>query len=411
MNAEEQFEERTLWTVLGPAVYNIVALLMNIAFAAAALAALYLLFGMFSGNLNTVTTLPVADRTRLLGIVDTASQIVLWGTALGALSAALITWGEETAGYVILAGAAALAFAVPFAFATFGGQNQSGEAVARALVSFRNASYIPGLVGGALVVLDVIKRFSNAFQSKQVNPEIYTYGADAAAEPKPLRMSLFGKCWEGPYCRDSIRPHCPIFQERKACWRERRGCYCEEEIVTKAAEKVQGIVLGMAPDPKRNYANSPTPGVSGQSIAGIGGATGRGPELTIGGTGVVSLNQEFGRRRVELTMAEKIERCRNCVIYNEHQKEKYQLLLPVAIIGGLLLCFLFSGLMREFIGTGFSMADALLAKISFKAGDQQVTTFGKPNDFIGWGIVIAIALMVVSKLLQILEWACFKAKI
>ncbi|MDX1934485.1 MAG: hypothetical protein SFU56_17940 [Capsulimonadales bacterium] len=414
MSAEEQSEGRTLWSVLGPTVYNVVALVMNLSFAAAGLAAIYILFGMFSGNLAGVDTLPQADQTRVLGVLGTASQILLWGLMIGSLCVALVLWGEETIGYIMLAGAVGLAFGIPFVFATFGNQSQSGRGLVAALMGFRNAAYVPGVVGLALVIWDIIRRFTSAFRDKQMNPESFTYGNDASAERKPMRTSLFGRCWEGPYCRDSIRPHCPIFQAKKACWKERRGCYCEEDIVTQAAQKVQGIVLGMAPDPQRNYANSPTPGAAPtpMTFSGIGGSTaGRGPEMTVGGRGIVGIDQEFSRRRIELTMAEKVERCRNCIIYNEHQAEKYRILLPIVIIGGIALCFFLSGWMKDLISGGFTMADALVSRISFKAGGQNTPTFGKPNDIVSWGIVVAVSLMIVSKMLQTLEWACFKAKI
>ena len=95
----------------------------------------------------------------------------------------------------------------------------------------------------------------------------------------------------------SSAPHCPIFLSRKACWREKRGCYCEEDIVAAAASKINGVVLDMAPDPKQNYANT---------------------ARQVGTTGM-----ENAYRKPALSHAQKVQRCKYCVIFNEHEREKY----------------------------------------------------------------------------------------
>jgi hypothetical protein len=201
-----------------------------------------------------------------------------------------------------------------------------------------------------------------------------------------VRMSLLAKCWEGPYCRDFIRPHCPIFIARKACWREKRGCYCEEDIVSAAASKINGVILDMAPDPKYNFAN-----VARQ-------------------VGTSAADNPY--RKPELSMAQKIQRCKYCVIYNEHEREKYTLLVPVVMVGSVLLCLLFTNVIRGGIGSVLTFTQGIVDRFSFGQGSSgTVAQLAHPNEAVEWAFVIAIAIIIVSKLLQVLEWACFKAKI
>jgi hypothetical protein len=305
---------------------------------------------------------------------------------------------------------------------------------------------MPAGIGAVLIARDVVLRFISALQPKHVESDNLTYGNEAKAEAKPIRTSLFAKCWEGPYCREFVRVHCPIFIKRAACWREKSGCYCEEEIVSQAASKVQGVHLEMvpsgasAPTPPPPSSPAATPPVvtptrpvglssvgsppinrglghdplSPPPSAGRGGSVGL---SGVGSSGVVHIqigNEQpaavvTGNRKVELNAAQKRERCRNCVIYNEHQREKYKILLPLTFIGGIALCALFSTPARGLIGTGMIGLETLLARITFNSGPAP--KIAQPSDGAVWTLIGALSLMFLSKLLQVLEWACFKVKI
>lgn len=374
------------WDTIGPLIITAGTYLMGAAFIAAGLGALYLLYALFSGNLAGLATLPPADRTRLMGVVMTAGKALAGGLAIGSVCALVVTWGEESTGYILLGGVALLGVGVPFIYNVAGGQGAgNGPAsphVNIALAQFIHAAYIPGIVGAGLSAWDIVKRLASGVKPKTLQTETFTYGGAATADARPRRTSLLAKCWEGPYCREFIRTTCPIFIARKACWREKRGCYCEEDIVSSAAAKVQGIQLDMAP---------PTISiVSGGGVANVGG----GPATPI--------------RRVELSHRQKVERCKHCVIYNEHEREKYKLLMPVTIVGTFLLCFLMAVPLRHFVGTAFGTMDSVLAKISFDGGGSKFSGISETAE---WVLVGALSLMVVSKALQVVEWACFKAKI
>jgi hypothetical protein len=379
--ASERSQSRASNFYLGSTVYGIAILAMNIALGVAALAALWILGGMIWGALPEFGALTVkADRVRLLENVRLAQQALTYGLGIASLCAAFVYFTEETIGYLLLVGAAIIGLGIPFAYTTFGGTTGSNYAMQLALGSFYTAARLPFMVGAALIVWDIGKRFVSALQSKELVRDNLKYGGSAQQEKRPVRINLLGKCWEGPYCREFVRVHCPIYQARAACWKLRRGCYCEEDIVSAAADKVSGVKLEMAPDPRYNVINAPT------------------------------INPV---RKVELSPAQKRERCRHCIIYEEHQREKYRVVMPIALVGTLVLCAMFSPLLREVLSSALGGVESLVARLSFF--DAKTTAanvkFQKPTQTAEWILIGAISLMIVSKVLQTVEWAIFKLKI
>jgi hypothetical protein len=422
MNEER---ELTPWERVAPAVYNVATVVMTGSFIVAGLATLYLLYGVFSGQLAGMDSLPKGDQTRILGAIRLAGQVLTGSLALGTLALATLLIIEETTGYVIAAAALAIGWGIPFAYQTFGG-NLGSTGLQAAFGAFQSAAYVPLAIGAALIVKDVIARFKSALSQKVLEVEDLTFGSDAKAERLPLRTNVLAKCWEGPYCRESIRVHCPIFVAKKTCWKELQGCYCEEDIVLQAAQRAQATPLQMAPDSRYNFANSPTPGLPNSSapvvpgnvndpankagLSSVGSAPRGGPIIMSITAGGMATEEEFVRKAtVELTDSQKRQRCKNCIIYNEHMREKYKLLMPVVLAGGIILCVVLAPALREGIAWSFTGMERVAARLTFNTGP--IPKFQRPPAPVEWAMVGAFSLMIVSKLLQGLEWMCFKAKI
>jgi hypothetical protein len=389
---EEQYEPSP-WDRIEPTLYGLAMLIMNVGLVAAGLAAAYLLYGLLGGGLGEFNSLARPDRLRVLGNITLASSVLKWGLAAAAIGGGYAFRNEESTGYILAGGGAAIGLGIPYAVRTFAGAQNTSFGSTMSLAGFVAAMYIPAAVGALLIVVDVIRRGVGTVKERPISLDALTYGGTAQEERRPVRTSLLAKCWEGGYCRDFIRPHCPIFLSRKACWREKRGCYCEEDIVSAAAAKVQGVVLDMAPDPKYNFANASA--IGGGSVGAIGGG---------------HVADTF--RKPELSAAQKRERCRNCVIYNSHQQEKYKLLVPAVLLGGIALCVLFAPLMRGAVNASLTMAQTIVNKASFTVGTPTAASpLVHPGETVEWIFVGAFTIMIVSKLLQMLEWACFKVKI
>jgi hypothetical protein len=390
MSSEDEPRSGVRNPLLGPNVYGAAVVVMNVAFGVALLAAIWLICAVFLGHYAEFNQIPAkADRLRILANIDLASKGLLYGLGAGALMAAYVFFGESAAGYVILLAAAAVGLGVPFAFTSFGGESLNptkSVALARSFAAFPGAAVVPAGIGALLVVRDVFLRLVSGVRGRVVDSAKLDFGKGAQKESRPVRTSILGKCWEGQYCREFIRVHCPIYQARAACWKQRRGCYCEEDIVSAAASRVQGVQLDMAPDQRYNFANPANPG-------GVGG----------GGSAPVP------PRRIQLTEAQKRERCRNCIIYNSHQSEKYRLVMPAVLIATVVLCVVTFGTMRQYLGMGLVGIETLMNKLSFLPGSS--VRVGRPSETVEWVLISAFIIMLVSKVLQTLEWAIFKLKI
>ncbi|MFM7321935.1 MAG: hypothetical protein ACKO5K_10490 [Armatimonadota bacterium] len=360
-----------------PTLIALASVAMNLAFVVAGAALAYLAFGLFYG-LNDFATWDAARQKQMLANLILAGNALSVGLAVGALCTALVFWWEETAGYLVLVGSAILGFGIPVFYPQMTGGSEINRGVQFALALLPKAALVPAAVGVLLVGRDVVTKFVSALERRGQDVGDVEFGKGAEKANRPMRTSLLGKCWEGPYCREFVRAHCPIFLKKAACWKERRGCYCEEEIVATAAQKSKGLVLEMAPDSRYNSANT-TPGRS--------------------------------LRKVLLTDAQKAERCRNCVIYNEHQREKYSVFLPIVVGIVLVLCGLLAFTSRHHIGEAMTSIEAVINRFSFTSDPSAGVKLTRPNDTAQWVVSGALTLMLVSKALQVLEWAVFEKKI
>jgi hypothetical protein len=72
----------------------------------------------------------------------------------------------------------------------------------------------------------------------------------------------------------------------------------------------------------------------------------------------------------------------------------------------------FANPLRNNIGNLLSGVDRLLARISFDGGGgSAATNLWQPSAGVEWILIGALGLMLVSKVLQLMEWAIFKIKI
>lgn len=371
MNEEEERPSFVL-----PALLSAAQTAFTIAAIVAALAIAYLLFGIFSGQLAEYGSLGHAERLRVKTNLGYAGVGLQGGTIVGSICAAICFFGAESTGWILLVVAAALGFGVPFAFTNFG-SGATSDGVKMALSPFLPAAIPPGAIGAFLAVKDLILKTTSAVKTKVFDSNEMTFGTGAVKENRPTRTSILGKCWEGPYCRTFIREHCPIFIKRQACWKNRRGCYCDEDIVSGAASKVKGLMLEMAPASETNFSTPATQ----------------------------------TSRKVHLTDWQKAERCRNCIIYNEHQREKYKIFMPIVILGTIAGAAAFSQPAFALVKVMITRIDHTVQSLSFGPAGSTPKHFVEIADWAVWSIVLALSVMLISKVLQTLEYLIFVKKI
>jgi hypothetical protein len=354
-----------------PVLLGIVNNVFHICIGVFVLSTAYLLYGVFFG-LGDFGSWDRARQVTMMGNINLAGNVMLAAAVLGSVCSLVLFWFEETAGYLMALLAGALYFGVPMAFASMGGE--PSVAMRMTVARFPVAALAPALIAVILVVRDLIVRLIRSLDRQSKVASDLQFGNDAKREDRPVRMSLIGKCWEGAYCRDYIRTHCPIFKAKDTCWQRRRGCYCDEEIVNTATKKSRGTVLEMAPNEAQNYANS-TP-----------------------------------KKVVFLSDAQKVERCRNCIIYNEHQREKYKILLPVVMLLSVLLCAFLGYEMRDSVGNAMNTIESTIRRFAFTGDPTTAIKVAKPNETAIWAFVLAGSIMVIAKIIHALEWAIFEKK-
>ncbi|MDX2065685.1 MAG: hypothetical protein SFX74_08095 [Fimbriimonadaceae bacterium] len=298
-----------------------------------------------------------AEALRNLGLFDKVLLASIIGMGVGA---AVMFWGEEILGVLLLLGAAALYF-TPLYLPSMIPGNESNEAVRASYASLQNAGLYLGIIGLVTLAADVATRVKKRAKEGAKADQL-KIGKNVKQDPD--RMNVFlGKCWQLPFCRKFVREKCPIYHAKKTCWKEQVGCMCEEEVIKGAMEG--------RPIPKDAL-----------------------------------LADKMIPRNHKLTIAEKKERCKVCVIYNEHQRQKYRAWVPglvgifvvgYAVLRGPLLVGM-TGVVENI--------NRVIYGITYGAGGKESV----PPYFVEMLLVVFV-LVAMSYALKTLEYAIFKLKI
>ena len=279
-------------------------------------------------------------------------------TAMG-VGAATLFWGYDLMVGMLLIFSAILYFA-PLWLPMIAGEI-ANDAARAALAALQTGGTVLGVLSIAITVVQVGLAVS----------ERARHGAKADTlkigkgirEITDVQNVFLGKCYQMPFCRKYVRERCPLFHAKSACWKERSGCMCEPKIITDA---MANIVI-----PKDAVAAA-----------------------------------KYIPRNGRLSNAEKAERCRNCVIYNEHQRQKYQAGLPMVIFGmvGAYIVLRIPGLV---------VLEGAVRSINKAVNSATLGGTSQANipAFVLEGLFGVIVLVLLTYFLKMLEYAIFKLKI
>ena len=330
--------------------------------AAAVIGLAFLVYTLFAGA--------DADAEIIAKNASIWGQALLFGGLAASFGAAYLFWSEETAGLLILIPGAALVLSQIWAPMML---PQGSDKMAPVVGSMTMAGYVPSAVGLLMIIMEVVSRAKLRVQ-QGAKAEQLKFGK-GVKEERDTRNQFLGKCWQLPYCRKFVRERCPIYHARRTCWKERVGCMCEESVIRNAME---GKVI---------------------------------PSDLVAASKYIPQNNK-------LTPQQKAERCRQCVIYNEHQKHKYQALVPTAIV-------LVAGVyivVRQPVGQGIKTslmnADATMKQLTFT--DKAEVSNAKNSDAVSIDkgvipfheiILFVIAFVAVAYAIKFIEYLIFKLKV
>jgi len=365
----------------------------------------YLSYGLFSGQLAGVAQ----DKTTARHAVELVTQLSIYlnVTLVIALVSSLFLFFEiEAFGFILIAIAGVLAYGLRFALEFLDPSKQLGNSESSAVLfqEFRLAAMIIGAPGAVLVIKELLSRIVNS-RSRQDLTSV-TYGKDVAKQhDRPTALiGAFAACWQLPFCRDGIRVKCPIFHARTKCWKERVGCMCEENI----------ILLAMGGEKEQAHDMTAAPATSGGFVP-IGDLLTKSTEKTR-----ATIQTRVGPRGVRiptnphLSDAAKRQRCRNCVIFNEHQRQKYSFLSGPVTVAVPAFVFWNFGNLVNLIGDQLNNVESVVTKFSFTghaANISEVTTGLRGNLFVETMLIVCGTLVLMTWAQRLLEFVCFKAKI
>jgi hypothetical protein len=187
-------------------------------------------------------------------------------------------------------------------------------------------------------------------------------------EEDEVRNVFLGKCWQLPFCRTFIRKSCPIYHSRRTCWKERVGCMCEESVILDA---LHDKVI---------------------------------PRDAIAAARYIPYN-------TRLSAEQKAERCRNCVIYNEHQRHKYKLFLPAAIVLTVAVYIMFHQNLLIAVNRALLDIDATVSRFAFTTAETGKKLVDPVPGFLDELMLVLVMLFVLAQLVRVIEFAVFKLKI
>lgn len=307
---------------------------------------------------------PPGDIQQALANVSMLSKVLLAGVVGLAVGSSYMFWGEETLGVFQIMGAALLWFAPLFVPGFLGGSNVT-EASSAAMAAIQMGGTIGGAIAIVVLVFDIASRVKLRARVGTKADQL-KYGKGVKEEPA-VRNVFMGMCWQLPFCRKFVRDKCPIYHARRTCWRERVGCMCEEEVIRGAMEN--------------------------KSI----------PKDIVAAAKYIPRNNKLNEKQ-------KAERCRQCVIFNEHQKHKYKLALPLLVGGFAGLYVLFRTPLLGATNGIIKSLDKVFSGLTFSKTNTVETTVNQTPAFQEL-FLICILIVLLAYALKFLEYAVFKLKV
>lgn len=307
----------------------------------------------------------VPDVAQASRNIDLFGKLLLGGVIGLGISTTYIFWGEDVlgAGQLILA---AVMFFSPLYMPATGIVAGDQPITAKALTTVQSGGMILGLIGIIVLLIDLSIRTKGRL-TQGSKADMMKFGKGIKTDPD--RQNVFmGKCWQLPFCRKFVREKCPIYFSKRTCWNELVGCMCEEAVIQNAME--------------------------GKPI----------PKEAI-------LAANYIPRNHKLTVDQKKARCRQCVIYNEHQRHKYRLYLPITLAGFGLFYLIFRIPLLAVTGGIVDTIDRMIGAATFKKAGGQVVTETMGGRWFNELLLVCIMFVLLAYVLKVLEYTIFKLKL
>lgn len=352
---------------------------------------IYVGWGLYGNVWSNPTFQSMDHDTRLrhisnIGLVINSLRI---SSLIAIICVAICAFRDEGIGYVLSAAAAIFYLGIPYATNLIYTQQgvKSSVASAAAIDGLQSLWWIFGIPGVIFMLVDMGRRFQAASENAAIQRANLKYGSNIGKQASKNERFL-GRCWQLPYCREQVRAKCPIFIRRRGpCWQYKEGCMCEERIVLQAV---------IAQDWKQQSAVATQKiGLTAQSV----------PQEQ-------KMGLSAGAPKQVLSPAAKRDRCRKCIIYNEHQRQKYKLWVGISLVGIPAALFFFRDVLQQIATFVLSKVEIVTQQFSLSQGKADDSFLHGADGMILQNILILVlGLIILSQVLKLIEWMVLKLKL
>lgn len=337
----------------------------------------YIIYGVYGGYVSAQEL----DERKLSNIVIMGKVLAAAGT-VGTLAFALATMGEVA--YVVAAGLIGLGLIFGTDVLILSKlQDQTNPAA----IAISTWTRYAGFAICAVAVLRILYHIGYTIKMGPQARQRAQQEEDDQLGPKKVKRAsgIWSKCWDLPYCHDTIREVCPAYKERKSCWKIRRGCNCDpmlvESLIRAGAARMgkgQDKVAAQQQQTQDEYLRDA-----------LGARTGPGPRPPDG-------------RTME---------CAKCPIYGEHQRQKFRIVNPVAIIATLALLVVTYPITKQAYFATVKGLATLAGRFTYSDTIDPERWFNYLNTTTVQIFFFTIAtIFLLSYILKVVEWALFVKK-
>jgi len=359
-------------TSITNALNSLAAIGLRAGAVVAGLGLAYLLYVIFGPKLSAMKSMNAADKATLLQSVGWARVMLVYGGGALVLSLCIRFFYEETIGVILTLAGAGLYFLSPSGLASLtmgsfaapaNGKIDPAVALYQGIVHDIALIGLFCLVPGCLLLVrDVIWRITRRVGAK---PALQTEEEKSRTERLNRRRKPYEMCWDMSVCNERARRFCPAWEKHKPCWQIKAGCLCDENIMRQAL---------LERDREDGVAQRP---------------------------GAVDT-----RPKVVLTAQQKKARCRNCTVYMEHQRQKFKIVTPVALVTvGVLYAVFYTrlyGLLYQF----FERMDRFMSFLTYHKGPAE--SFASQGNTVTTLGLICLGVVALSFTFRIVEWLIFE---
>jgi hypothetical protein len=304
------------------------------------------------------------QRAYLHSSVVTAISLLRWSSVVLVLSLALRFFYQPRAGQALSIVGAVLYFVSSWVFSVSTGNAFAKIQTYQEIVAeFIKLGFVALMPGTVLVARDLFARVLRHIQSRRL--------LMSADKKKRHRRGIYEMCWQMPICPEYIRQYCPAANNKKPCWQMKSGCLCEGSGAYRA------MAVKSTDDTFARF--------------------------------MMKELDEDRQRASEMTPTQKRNRCKRCIIFAEHQRQKYWIVSTLVFPAVGLLFWASYGRLSSVVWRFLEGADRFMCFLAYDPG--KTVSFASQGQALTTLALLCLGVMVLSYALRAVEYFIFDLQV